>query len=109
MLSPAWLEKCRAQKQWLCGDDLSAYFLDADQFCGTLLASDDEAGFADVKTRALSDNPPPPVFKGMEFYRDSSFPIKHDELKGLIDCAGAQLLKQNQSPKAGANIKFEVL
>jgi len=91
------------------GEDLSEFFLDTDECCRSLLPPEDQEELPDIKQHTLSENPSPPIFKGRTFYRHSTFPMPHDELKGLIECAGGTLLAPGKPHKTGGNVEVKVL
>ncbi len=100
-MSPLWLEKCCKEKKWLDKDD---FCLETDEWCKSQFPQEDQDQFPDIKRRALSGNPSPPIFKGLTFYRHESFAMPREELKGLIECAGGTLLANNPL-KAGGKIQ----
>jgi hypothetical protein len=99
--------KCCTEKKWLDEDDLNPFCLETDEWCKSHFPQEDPDQFPDIKRRTLSGNPSPPIFKGLTFYRHESFSMPREDLKGLIECAGGNLLANNPL-KAGGNFKFKL-
>jgi len=102
----SWLDKCIADNKWL--DDMRTFCIDTDEWWKSQFPQEQQDELPDIKIRGLSDDPSPPIFKGLDFYRDKSFAMPQAELKGLIECAGGKLLTK-MPPQAGGNLMLKLL